>query len=47
MCESIEEQGAGVSHYQFVMFILTEQAGMSLLLYWGAISGSMPNSIQT
>lgn len=47
MYESIEEQGAGVSCDLLHMFILTEQAGMSLLLCWGAILGAMPRSILT
>lgn len=45
ICESIEEQRAGVSCYLLLMFILPEQPGMSLLVCWGAILGAILGSI--
>lgn len=43
LCESVE-QLADVSWHLLLMFILPEQAGMSLLVCWGAILGAMLSS---
>lgn len=40
MCESKEEQRAGVSCYLLPIFILSEKPGLSLLVCFGAILGA-------